>query len=593
MHTQKMDVNTTTYRPLTQGEIDILSANGCKADDWAGVEVANEGFEPERICRCRFKGNVRIGAGVTIKDVGSFVANYTIGNRVRIVGVGILETKGESAFGNGVEVATINENGGRSIRIYDDLTAQSAYVCAMYRHRPTTVEALQQIALRYTQRVSSTMGTIEDGARVCDCKIIRNVRIGRGARVVGASILQNGTILSTDDSPTEVGVDVKMYDFIVQEGSSIDNGSLLRRCFVGQSVIIENLTATDSLIFANSHMENCEACSIFAGPFTVSHHASSLLIAGMFSFFNAGSGTNQSNHLFRTGAVHQGIHLRGVKFGSNAYTMLPCRNGAFTVVIGRHRNSADTDNFPYSYLVEKEGASYLMPAKNLMSYGTVRDLGKWPQRDKRRGFKRDNISFDECTPYIGVRIMKALELLNALLGKDGIEGPEVINWGRMKLTRKSAVQGQRIYEQALYKYLADMLTKGALREECDGSGHWIDCGGEFMPMSQMNAILARLDSGEISSAEELKRAFDVVADGYDDFAYSWAVWAASQRLGHPASEQELEEIIARGRAAGQKLREITEADKMKDFESVAQVGYGIDAQTPEEALADFKAVRGE
>ena len=34
----------------------------------------------------------------------------------------------------------------------------------------------------------------------------------------------------------------------------------------------------------------------FAGPYTVSHHKSSLPIAGMFSFFNAGGGANQSNH---------------------------------------------------------------------------------------------------------------------------------------------------------------------------------------------------------------------------------------------------------------------------------------------------------
>ena len=45
------------------------------------------------------------------------------------------------------------------------------------------------------------------------------------------------------------------------------------------------------------------------GPYTVSHHKSSLLIAGMFSFFNAGSGSNQSNHLFKSGAVHQACLL--------------------------------------------------------------------------------------------------------------------------------------------------------------------------------------------------------------------------------------------------------------------------------------------
>ncbi|MBO7197429.1 MAG: DUF4954 family protein [Tidjanibacter sp.] len=583
---------TIEYRALTNDEIATLRNGGCDADDWSRVMVASEGFTPESICRCRFKGDVRIGARVNIKDITSFIANYTIGNDVRIINVGLLETKGNSTFGNGTEVAAINENGGRSIRIYDQLTAQAAYVGTLYRHRTKTIEQLDAMALRYTESVRSTMGHIADGAKVCDCKIIRNVNIGECADVRGASLLQNGTIISTAESTTKVGVDVKMYDFIACDGSVVDNGSLLRRCFVGQSVLLENLTATDSLLFAGSHLENCEACSIFAGPFTVSHHASSLLIAGYFSFFNAGSGTNQSNHLFRTGAVHQGIHLRGVKFGSNAYTMLPCRNGAFTVVVGKHRNHGDTDNFPYSYLVEKDGASHLLPAKNLMSYGTVRDLSKWPQRDKRGRVKRDNINFEECTPYVAERFLRAIETLKSLLGTEGSSAPDILNWGRMKITRKSAQQGKKIYRDALYKYLAEMLTSGGPREDISGRGHWIDCSGQYMPMGEMNAILDRVDSGEITTAAELKSAFDRIMDNYHDYAYDWAVEAVESLLGRAVTEEDLAKVIRRGHESALKLKELTEEDRDKDFDVAAQVGYGIDSLNEEERLADFRAVRG-
>ncbi len=587
-----MQINSKKYRALTPEEVAILTANGCKANDWSRVMVASEGFIPESICRCRFKGDVRIGAGVTIKDVTSFIANYEIGDRVKIVNIGILETKGTTSFGNGSEVAVINENGGRSIRIFDDLTVQAAYMCALYRHRPAVVERLNAMAEEYAQRMSSTMGIICDDARVCDCKILRNVKIGEAAEVIGASILQNGTILSNPISRTHIGVDVKMYDFIVQDGSSIDNGSLMRRCFVGQSVIAENLTATDSAFFANSHLENCETCSIFAGPFTVSHHASSLLIAGMFSFFNAGSGTNQSNHLFRTGAVHQGIHLRGVKFGSNAYTMLPCCNGAFTVVIGRHRSHADTDTFPYSYLIERNGISYLMPARNLTSYGTVRDLAKWAQRDKRKDTKRDNINFEECNPYIAVRFTKAIATLKQLLGAEGSEGPDEINWSRTRLSRRAAFQGKKLYKEALYKYLAEMLSTGGAKEGISGRSHWIDCGGQFMPHSEMEKILGRIEDGTIATPEELKAAFDTIKENYNDYAYDWAVGAVGDMLGHEPSQEELQDVIKRGREYAAKLKTSTDYDREKDFEGVAQVGYGIDCLSDEERMADFRAVRG-
>ena len=57
----------------------------------------------------------------------------------------------------------------------------------------------------------------------------------------------------------------------------------------------------------------------FAGPYKVTHHKSTLLIAGMFSFMNAGSGSNQSNHMYKLGPIHQGTLERGAKTTSDSY----------------------------------------------------------------------------------------------------------------------------------------------------------------------------------------------------------------------------------------------------------------------------------
>jgi hypothetical protein len=113
-----------------------------------------------------------------------------------------------------------------------------------------------------------------------------------------------------------VGSGVVAHDFIIAESSKVDGGAILGRTFVGQGCLVgRQYSAENSLFFANSEAFHGEACSVFGGPYTVSHHKSSLLIAGLFSFYNAGSGTNQSNHMYKLGPVHEGKLERGCKTG--------------------------------------------------------------------------------------------------------------------------------------------------------------------------------------------------------------------------------------------------------------------------------------
>ena len=91
---------------------------------------------------------------------------------------------------------------------------------------------------------------------------------------------------------------------------------------MGQACVLkQNYSASDSLFFSNSQGMNGEASAVFAGPFTVTHHKSTLLISGMFSFMNAGSGSNQSNHMYKLGPIHQGILERGAKTTSDSLFM--------------------------------------------------------------------------------------------------------------------------------------------------------------------------------------------------------------------------------------------------------------------------------
>ena len=289
-------------RVLSSEERVLLEQRGCSALSWDDVTVSDD-FRPEQLRNVRFEGRTSIGSRTRISD--STIANYAIGNDCHIDDVLRMECRHASTFGEGVGVAAVNENGGRTAIIYREMTSQIAYIMTMMRNRKEAVEQLLKMATERAEEHRSDMGMVEDGSTVMGARFIREVRIERGAVIEGASHLENGTV----GCNAHVGIDVRAKDFIFDNDTTIDGASSIERCFVGENTTISNgFTAVDTLFFANCHCENGEAASVFAGPFTVSHHKSSLLIAGIFSFFNAGSGTNQSNHLFKSGAVHQAVH---------------------------------------------------------------------------------------------------------------------------------------------------------------------------------------------------------------------------------------------------------------------------------------------
>ena len=571
----------TPFRKLTSAETAALEALGNSAEDWSKVLVS-EDFKPFQLLQSHLEGDVEIAAEARI--VRSRVANYRIGTGSLVEGVTALECRRRSAFGNGVGVATMNECGGRTVKIFDRLSAQVAYVMAVYRHRPQTIAALEKMVDAYAEERSSEIGEVGSDCRIVGARFIREVRIGNGVEIDGASILENATLCDG----ARVGVDVKAYDLIAAEGSVIDNGSIVERCFVGESCRLDKgFTAAESLFFANSHCENGEAASIFAGPYTVSHHKSSLLIAGMFSFFNAGSGANQSNHLFKCGAVHQAVHRRGCKFASGAYVMSPAIEGVYTMIMGRHTHHHDTSVFPFSYLLEQEGRSALLPGANLSSYGTVRDIEKWRQRDKRSA-GRDLINFETWNPFVGNALAAGLDALRTLYDSNPDAQSFIYNSVHIKLT--GLRRGIQRYEQALAATLGDLLARGG--DGYDGRGAWIDAAGLYLARSCMEELLDAIEQGAVTTPEALTERLRAFAEHYDDYARSWALDILARRLGHTPDAAEIERAVVEGKAAQQELQRLAEADRAFDCSFDMAVGYGLDAATDDERRADFRAVRG-
>jgi len=234
-------------RPLSAEEVARLSDQGCSCPDWSGVEVA-EGFDPGTVRATHFSGRVRLGVfskpvaffggvekpagiynatihnctignNVYIGQIRNYIANYVIEDDVAIENVDLLAVEGESSFGNGTEVAVVNEAGGREIPIYDKLSAHTAYILAFYRHRPGVIERLGTMIAGYTDSVTSSVGWVAAGARLINCRIIKNLRIGPATVMEGVNRLENGSVNSCVEDPVYIGPGVYAEDFIICSGS--------------------------------------------------------------------------------------------------------------------------------------------------------------------------------------------------------------------------------------------------------------------------------------------------------------------------------------------------------------------------------------
>ena len=628
----------TVYRPLAPEEIDRLKAQMCTAADWSRIEVA-EDFSTEHVSHTRFSGRIRIGSfkkefilaggmkkhsglylatlhNVTVGDdccienVKNYIANYEIGSGTFIENVDIILTDGESSFGNGVEVSVLNETGGREVMIYDRLSAQQAYIMALYRHRPGLVSALRELIGDYVKSVTSSTGRIGSDVMIADAGYVKNVRIGDCCKIEGTARLKNGSINSNPDAPVHVGVGVIGDDFIISSGSSVEDGVTFSRCFIGQACRLgHTYSASDSLFFSNCQGENGEACAIFAGPFTVTHHKSTLLIAGMFSFMNAGSGSNQSNHMYKLGPIHQGIMERGAKTSSDSYLLWPARIGAFSLVMGRHVSHPDTSNLPFSYLIEQQGTSYIFPGVNLKSVGTIRDAKKWPKRDGRTDPDRlDCVNYNLLSPFTIQKMFNAVRILRKIMSASG-DMSDVYSYMGAKIRNSSLKKGLRYYNMAINKFLGNSIIKRleGIRLDSDdsirdrfrpdtgkGGGDWVDVSGMIAPKAEVESLMDDIEHGWITDVEQLHSRFLDMHSHYYEYEWTWAYGRIRSFYGVSPEDMTAEDVIRiveQWKDAVVGLDRMVYEDARKEFSLSSMTSFGADGDADTRSL-DFAEVRG-
>ncbi len=556
------------YTPAGIVEIYELERRGCTCDDWSRVLLSPD-TDTSRISHVRFEGDIRIGRlsrglienahliditvgdEVTIRNVRGYLRGARIGNGAVLRDIGTIVVEYEASFGIGTQVAVLDETGSRPVYLHPGLSAQFAALMAL---RPRWSEDVAQPLLQEKWGNYKFDYDIGPEAQLSNVQYMENVHIGREVVVDGAVSLRNGAIINNaapGRALAKVNGAVEADNFIVEDGF-LGGGSYLHNVYIGQGASLDKrFTAHDSLFFANTAMENGEACAIIGAPFTVSMHKSTLLIGMQTSFMNAGSATNFSNHMYKLGPVHWGYMERGAKTSSGAYIMWGGRIGAFSLVMGAHKHHPDTSEFPFSYLFgDADGYTVVSPALMLKSCGLLRDARKWPLRDRRLKHRlplHDNITFDVFNPLTVQTMMDAIKTLEAM-EQLSVDDHGYIHYKGLLLRKNALARGRRLYKMAILRYLyTGMHAEGYTEADSDlAPAQWVDLAGQVMPYDTLQQALDH-DAGELSY-----RLFDKAFKDYRTLELAWI---------RSKVESEWHTFMPEAPSAIVELDEMIEADK--------------------------------
>ena len=585
------------YRPLTAGEIAVMTANACQAEDWTKVTVA-QGFTPNNYHRVNFYGwaklgstdgtvevsdnfvkqcgisnatlrNVVVGHSCLIENIGNFINEAVIGDHCRISNVSTIDTHKGATYGEGNLISVLNEAGDGNLLVFSGLNSQVAALMVNHANNRPLMDTLKRLIHETIAATKPRCTTIGDNVTIVNTNELTNVVIGNACHIQGASRLSDCTISSTDDNPIHIGAGVICESSIVSGGSKLTGSVKMQDCFVGEACELAiGFTAASSVFFANSFMSNGEACAAFCGPYTVSHHKSSLLIGAMFSFYNAGSATNFSNHAYKMGPMHYGTLERGTKTASGAYLLMPAKIGAFSVFFGKQMYHPDTRDLPFSYLIAYSDTMYLVPGRNFATVGLYRDIRKWPKRDKRQALDRKScVNFDWLSPFTISEVLRGKRILEGLR-EAGMNADGEYNYQDYVIKPEWLERGIMYYDLAIRIYMGAVLKRHlpVKPHTTQGEGNWIDLAGLLMPEQEEQTIISDLIEGKLDTIAALIYRFKAINNNYNELRWTWSYRLILDYYGlDELTEETLDRIHADYVDARRKWIDLIRQDAKKEF----------------------------
>ncbi|MBR1799099.1 MAG: HAD-IA family hydrolase [Bacteroidales bacterium] len=482
------------YRHLTPEEIHSLEAQGNRSGDWSEVTVASSTFAMRD---CHLEGQISIGNNCVItasnlKDctIGdnttiercSLISNISIGHDCNIAGVGEL-----SFSTDGVSIAVMNENGGRSISPFKGMTVGDAYLWARFRNR-------NKLMQRFAQMSSCTRGSI--GNHVS----IRNA--------------------------------VALIDGIIADNCTITHGVIAERFVLGENVRLEfGLRLNDSVVGDNSTLARCEVGNSMIFPSHEQHHNNSFLIAALtMGQSNVAAGaTLGSNHNGRTadGELQAG---RGFWPALCSSVKHSSRFASYTLLAKADYPHELNITLPFSLVNNNTRKNQLevMPAYWWMynMYALHRNITKFAARDKRT-LKRQHIEFSPFAPDIAEEMLVARDLIRMWTERSYKDNgaTEVVAYGMERGKRRTILlkpgEAYRAYREMLIYYAISVLTKHYGSNlpptnlgDTDRVQRWVNIGGQLIAGKDLDAMLEDIENGVLDSWQDIHNRLDALWGDY-------------------------------------------------------------------------------
>lgn len=579
------------YRKLNAGEIEILERNRNRAESWDRLRVS-DGFRPESVYDCRFRGAVYIGSlreGFLEHDalrlpIGlemSSVSNCVLGDDVSVQRVcyladtivgdeAILLNIGELAAGGGPQqpggeapllLEIGNENGGRVIQAASGLLPADACLWYSFRDDRILQKRLQELGARERAHDAGAASLVGDRAVILHCRLIRDTRIGSHCIVQGANEIRNVTVRSDSLEPSLIGPGVELVNGIVGPGNSIINGVKAINFQTGRNVRLNNAARMmHTYLGANSTVACCEIHSNLILPFHEQHHNNSFLIAStILGQSNIGAGaTIGSNHNSRA-ADGEILAGRGIWPGLSVSLKHNSRFASFTLLAtGLYTWELDI-RLPFSLVSTSPdgGGVHIKPGywfRHNM-YALVRNARKFASRDGRK-IKAQHIVFDYLAPDTACEMLEAMKLLREALGRVPDERGEdeedtPISLEGMVAHHAALIikprEGYNLYRRILIHYGARELKKALerageeilhggvsafVRRLCDNPPRtWHNLGGQLIPVETLQEILAQVRAGTLASYDDLHAAYDRAWNAYPEQRTRHALYCLCQVSG--------------------------------------------------------------